>query len=122
MQVIQEKKNPMIIGQVSKKPVNTESIEAMTPETDRPVRGTFKNLESPGNMGFVGCLLYKGMPYWQKWFDDGEEATIPLSVARHINENTSYPIQAYLLDSKGNYMKGTGKIVQRYQFVSTDFS
>ncbi len=122
MQTVQVSKKPIIIGQRSKVPVNLDSIEAMTAETDRMVKGKFKNLEAPGQPGFVAGLFYRGMPYWQKWFDDGEEAEIPLSIARHINENTKYPVQGYILDSNGNYIKGTGREVSRYEFISTEFA
>lgn len=111
----------MYVGAKSNKPVNKDSIEAMTKATDRMVKGIFKNLECPNQPGFVGCRMYKDQPVFQKWFRDGEEAEIPLSVARHINENTSYDVHGYLLDSDGHYIKGTGRNVQRYEFVSMDF-
>ncbi len=114
-------KPAMYVGTRSTEPVNTESIEAMTKETDRMVKGIFKNLECPNQPAFVGCRMYKGQPIFQKWFQDGEEAEIPLSVARHINENTSYNVNGYLLDSDGNYIKGSGREVQRYAFNSIDF-
>lgn len=113
--------SPFIVGQQSKKVQNPDSIEAMTPEKDKMVSGVFKNLECPGQPGFVGCRLYRGQNYWQKWFHDGEEATIPLSIARHINTNTKYPIHSFILDEKGNYIKGTGQMRQRYEFVSKEF-
>ncbi len=115
-------KAALYVGNQSKKPVNKDSIEAMTKATDKMVKGIFKNLECPGQTGFVACRMYKDQPVFQKWFEDGEEAEIPLSVARHINENTSYPVHGYLLDAGGQYVKGTGRIVQRYEFVSMDFS
>lgn len=100
---------------------NPDSIEAMTADTDRIVKGTFKNLENPGHPGYVGCRLYKGQEIFQKTFMDGEEAEIPLSVARFINEQTQYPIHGFLLDEKGNYVKGTGSMKQRYQFTPSEF-
>lgn len=123
MQTIKTNLNQQHIwmGNVSKVPVNTDSIEAMTAEKDHMVSGIFKNLECPGQPGYVCCRIYKGQPIFQKWFDDGEETVIPLSVARHINQNTQYPIHSYLLDEKGNYIKGTGVMKQRFQFVSKDY-
>jgi len=111
----------LYIGNFSKKPVNKESIEAMKKEDDRMVKGVFKNLENPGQDAYIACKLYKGQPLFSKWFMDGEEAEIPLSVARHINQNTQYPVHGYLLDEKGNHVKGTGRMVQRYQFISREF-
>lgn len=114
-------KNALYIGKRSTKPVNKDSIEAMKGEEDKMVSGVFKNLENPGQDAYIACRLYKGQPLFSKWFQDGEEALIPLSVARHINQNTQYPVHSYLLDEKGNHIKGTGKMVQRYQFSSKDF-
>lgn len=115
------KKTALYIGSASKKPVNKDSIEAMKKEDDKMVSGTFKNLENPGQDGYVACKIYKGQPLFSKWFQDGEEATIPLSVARHINQNAQYAVHGFLLDDKGNQIKGTGRMVQRYQFVSREF-
>lgn len=112
----------LYIGNTSKVPVNTDSIEAMKPEDDHMVKGRFKNLESPGQPGYICCKVYKGQPLFSKWFDHDEEAEIPLSVARFINTRTEYPIHSYLLNEKGQHIKGTGRMVQRYQFVSREFN
>ena len=109
------------VGGGSIKPVNTESIEAMTAEKDKMVSGVFKNLESPGQPGTVTCRMYKGQPIFTKTFFDGEISTIPLSVARFINTRTSYTKHAYELDAKGDHKKTNGQVVNRYQFVSRDF-
>lgn len=112
----------MYVGAQSKTIQNPESIEAMTPEDDKMVTGVFKNRENPGQPAYIGCRLYKGQPIYQRTFWDGEEAEIPYSVARFINEYTQYPRHNYLLDEKGNYIKGTGDMVKRYEFVPTKFS
>ena len=114
-------KPALYVGAQSKKPVNKDSIEAMTKEKDRMVKGIFKNLECPNQPAFVGCRMYKDQPIFQKWFNDGEQTEIPLSVARHINENTTYSVHGYLLDCNGDYIKGAGRQVQRYAFTSIDF-
>lgn len=120
--VVKNPQKAMYIGNTSSKPVNTDSLEAMTRDKDKKVHGVFKNLENPGQSGYICCRIYKGQPIFSKWFNDGEEAEIPLSVARFINTRTEYPIHGYLLDKDGNYIKGTGRTVQRYQFVSKDFN
>jgi len=120
--VVKDRKEAIYIGRVSNEIVNKDSLEAMTKEEDKKVKGTFKNLENPGQSGYVCCKIYKDQPVFSKWFDDGEEAEIPLSVAKFINTRTQYPVHKYQLDEDGNYTKSTGRIVQRYQFVSKDFS
>lgn len=109
------------IGNVSKKAVNKDSIEAMTDKDDRMVTGMFKNLENRGDVGFIACRYRKGQPIFVKKFFDGEIATIPLSVARHINQRCKYEKHGYELDDKGNHKKVVSNLVQRYEFVSTDY-
>jgi hypothetical protein len=100
--------------------VNPDSIEAMTPETDRMVHGTFVNVEYPGQTAKVCCRYYKGQNYFEKVFEDGEDYTIPLSVARHINERCFHEQHSFLQDERGQPLK-SGKKVFRYKFHSSSF-
>lgn len=122
MQIVKEIQKPFIVGQRSTKVQRPDSIEAMTPDTDRMVKGVFRNRENPGQSAYVGCRLYKGQNFWSKWFQDGEEAVIPYSVARHINENTKHEKHAHILDKDGRPMKAVGELTPRYEFVPSDFS
>lgn len=110
-------KVPLIHARISKTPVNKDSIEAITPETDKKVTGVFVNVEYPGQAAKVSARLYKGMQYFCKVFEDGEKATIPLSVARFINERIFYEEHTNILDSLGNPIKGTKKKA-RYKFMA----
>jgi hypothetical protein len=103
--------------QQNKTAVNTDSIEAMTPETDKKVKGTFVNIECPGQPAKICGLYYKGMSYFEKTFEDGEKCTIPLSVARFINERCNYDQHSYILDDRGTPIKSQ-KAVPRYKFTS----
>ena len=98
------------------KPVNTESIEAMTPEKDRSVTGTFVNIECPGQPQKVCGIYYKGMKYFEKVFEDNQIYSIPLSVARWINERIYHEQHNYLVDEKGNPIKG-GRKQARCKFI-----
>lgn len=106
---------------INKNPVNKTSIEAMTPETDRMVTGIFKNIECPGQPGFVCMRLYKGMQVFSKTMIDGQTYTIPLSVARQINQSVKYKKDKYLLDEQGNSVKGDDVPLDRFAFVSMEF-
>lgn len=108
------KKN--IISFRSKTPVNKDSIEAMTPETDKKVTGQFINIECPGQDAAISCRYYKGQPLYTQAMKDGEEYTLPLSVARHINERCYTEPHSYLIDEKGNPIK-TGQKKPRYKFI-----
>ena len=102
---------------ISHTAVNKESIESLTPETDKKVTGVFVNVEYPGQTAKVCARLYKGMPYFCRTFEDGERATIPLSVARMINERIGYEIHSHLIDEEGRPLKGS-KIKCRYKFMA----
>ena len=110
------KKDPLVHMKINKTPVNTESIEAMTLDSDKKVTGTFVNIECPGQPGKVCGKYYKHMPYFSKTFEDGERTTIPHSVARWINERSGYDQHSYLQDERGNPIK-TGKKQPRYKFM-----
>ena len=113
---VETRVNPLVSKRINRTPVNTESIEAMTPETDRPVRGTFINIECPGQPGTVCCKLYKGMQYFSETMLDGGSYTIPYSVARFINERCMAYKHSYLTDDKGNPIK-ENKATPRYKFI-----
>lgn len=110
-----------VAGPVNMTPVNKESIEAMTPQTDKKVTGTFVNIECQGQPAKISGLYYKGMPYFSQVFEDGKKYTIPLSVARFINERISYEQHSYLQDAEGNPLK-TGKHVSRYKFMVESYA
>lgn len=101
---------------ISRQVKNPDSIEAMTRETDKMVTGTFVNIETPGQPGKVSCKLYRGQEYFSKTFEDDERCTIPLSVARFINERVNHSQHTHLLDEKGNPIKSDKKI-PRYKFM-----
>lgn len=108
---------PMLINpRISRSPVNTDSIEALKPSTDRKVKGTFVNVETPGQPAKICGRFYKGQEYFTKVFQDNEKCEIPLSIARFINERCVYETHSYLQDEKGNPIK-TGKFVARYKFM-----
>ena len=98
-----------------------EKVEAAYKEDSKLVKGIFKNLESPGADASFAYRGYKAEPTRVYSFFDGEEDTIPLGVARHINRQCKYTKSAYLVDKNGQPMVGAGKPTQRYEFISTDF-
>jgi len=111
-----KEKTPLIHSKINKTPVNTDSIEAMTPDKDKKVYGKFLNIEYPGQTAKICCRLYRGMPYFQMTMVDGETYTIPLSVARFINERIHYEPHHFMRDEKGNEIKGQ-KSMPRYKFI-----
>lgn len=102
---------------LKKIPINLDSIEAMTPETDSMVNGTFVNVECPGQPAKVCGKFYKGMQYFEKTFEDNEVATIPKSVARFINERCKLDQHHYILDAQGAPTKAS-RGISRYKFMA----
>jgi len=99
----------------------SEKVEAARKEDSKMVKGVFTNRESSGGDLTFAYRGYKGDPIRVYHFIDGEEYTIPLGVARHINRQCKYTKSAHLVDKNGKPMIGAGKPVQRYEFISTDF-
>jgi hypothetical protein len=109
-------RSPLVHSKINKTPVNTDSIESLTKATDRAVVGTFVNIECPGQPAKICCKYYKEQEFYSKTFEDGQKYTVPLSVARHINERCFYEPHTYLQDEKGNPLK-SGKKLPRYKFT-----
>ena len=107
---------PLIHGMIKKTPVNVDSIEGMTRETDKMVTGTFVNVECPGQPAKICNKFYKKMEYFHKVMEDGERYTIPLSVARFINERCCRDVHGFILDANGNPLKSL-KAIARYKFM-----
>jgi hypothetical protein len=112
----EERKDPLIHRKINRKAVNTNSVYAMTKETDYNVRGQYVNVEYPGLSQKISVKLYKDMPYFNETLIDGQTTVIPLSVARFINEDLGYDMHSYLQDEKGNPIK-TGKKIPRGKFI-----
>lgn len=105
-----EKKSLNLTAPLSREAVNKDSIEGMTKETDKKVKGTFVNIECPGQTFSVTTKLYKGMNLFKKVFRDQERCEIPLSVARYINERLFYTKHKHQQDEKGESVKGEDRI------------
>lgn len=110
-------KSPLVHSKINKTIVNKDSIEAITPETDHPVSGTFVNIECPGQPAKICGKYYKGMQYFSQVFNDNEKCTIPISVARFINERCFYDQHSHILDDQGHPIK-SGKKIPRYKFTA----
>jgi len=118
MQIISPESHahPLIHQRISRKPVNLDSIEAMTPEKDKMIVGTFLNIEYPGQSAAICCKYYKGQQYFKQVMQDGVQYKIPLSVCRHINERCFHEPHSYLTDEKGSPIKSSKKVF-RYKFI-----
>lgn len=86
------------------------------------VRGVFRFAEVPGgSMSFV-FKKYKEDPVERFDLVDGEIYTLPLGVAKHLNNNLWYPQHAHAVDGNGNPIAIIGKKVRRATFQSLEFT
>ncbi len=99
----------------------SEKIEKDKIENSKLVKGVFKNSECPGGDVTFAYRMYKGDPVRTYHFVDGQEYTIPLGVARHINRQCKYKKSKYLIDKDGNKIIGRDTPIERYQFISQDY-
>ena len=98
-----------------------ELREKMRDEDSKPVTGIFKNIEVPGGDLEFTYRKYKEDPYRSYRFEDGKEYTVPLGVAKHINQMTKVKRHSYLVNQEGKKISGVGSYRQRYQFLSKEF-
>lgn len=97
------------------------NLQYMRDKDREMVKGIFRFHEVPnGEMSFT-VLLHRGDQLKNYTLRDGEIATIPLGVAKHLNHNLWYPIHGYSSDENGKpSMKVTQKI-RRCSFQSLEF-
>jgi len=86
-----------------------------------PVRGIFRFYEVPGgSMDFV-FRKYKEDPIEKYSFVDGQMYTIPLGVAKHVENDMWYPVHHYTQDDGGRPSQRIGQKVKRAGFQSLEF-
>jgi len=101
-----------------------EDLRQKARDTDiKMVTGIFKNIEVPkGDVSFT-YRIYKEDNYQTYHLEDGKTYTIPLGVAKYINNMTAVPEREYAINEKGEKQLYT--IIkskrQRYQFLSTEY-
>jgi len=109
----------------------SELVERHRKEDSKLVKGIFRDIECPGGDVEFIYRKYKGDDIVKYHFVDGVEYEIPLGVAKHINNNCKYARKQYrgtadsgilTKGSNGQWTPIPGKAIERYQFVSHDFT
>lgn len=85
------------------------------------VRGIFKFYEVPGGLMEFMFKKYKDDKLEKYSLVDGQIYTIPLGVAKHLNNNCWYPVHAYAQDESGKTSVKIGQKVKRCGFQSLEF-
>lgn len=107
------------------KNVETKPVDAVfTLQRDKDaekVKGVFKFYEVPGGqMDFV-YRKYKGEKPAKYSMIDGQVYTIPLGVAKHLNNDCWYPVHDYRMDENGQQAQRVTQKVKRCGFQSLEF-
>lgn len=90
------------------------------------VTGVFRDLEvGPGGNIRFSARKYPWDPIMDFHFIDGQTYTIPLWVARHLNEDCKYPVYRHNVDPSAKEGEKVKQIVgqwnHRFAFVSSEF-
>jgi hypothetical protein len=120
---VQWKKAKEVQAQVRADSPDDDKVYRMWKEESRLVKGVFRCMEPAG-----GCVRFCFRKYkWDpvQWYTmyDGETYEVPLSVARHLNQNCNVPVHSHVLDSQGKpTLDVKGKTRSRMNFESTLFA
>lgn len=96
--------------------IQKERLELERIKENKKVRGKFVFNEVPGGELVFPFRKYKkdGVKHYR--FVDGEIYTVPLCVAKHLNENGCYPVHQRTVDRDGKSRVDIGKKVHRFSF------
>ena len=98
-----------------------ESLRYQRDKDRQPVKGIFRFYEVPGGSLGFNFKKYKGDPVARYDLVDGQIYTLPLGVAKHLNNNGQYPIHQHMKDEAGNVSMRIGQKVNRFGFQSLEF-
>lgn len=100
-----------------------DKARAMWKEESRLVKGIFRCHEPSGGSVQFSFRKYKWDPTRKYTMRDGEVYEVPLSVARHLNQNCNYAVHSHILGADGRpTVDRGGKMRSRMNFESTEFS
>ncbi len=85
------------------------------------VKGVFKYYEVPGGVVEFCFKKYEQDPLEKFTMYDGQVYTIPLGVAKHLNNNTWYPVHEYGRNEDGSALQRIGQKIRRMAFQSLEF-
>ena len=98
-----------------------EEMREAREKDHKMVEGIFRSYEPRGGSVTFSFKKYKGDEVLKYTLTDGEIYTIPLMVAKHLNQDCYYPVHSHVLDANGNPSVEVGKKVQRCSFDSLEF-
>ena len=101
--------------------ISDEEMRQAREKDHKMVKGIFRCYEPRGGSVTFSFKKYKGDEVLKYTLVDGDIYTIPLMVAKHLNQDCFYPVHSHVLDANGNPSVEVGKKVQRCSFDSLEF-
>jgi len=103
------------------KKLTPEDLRKMRDKDLRMVKGIFRCFEPVGGSFTFSFKKYKDVDTLTMTLNDGEQYELPLMVAKHLNQNCSYPVHSHVMDINGNPTVDVGRKVKRCSFESLEF-
>jgi len=85
------------------------------------VKGIFRFYEVPGGTMAFTFKKYKEDPTENYTMVDGQVYSVPLGVAKHLNQNGWYPRHAYHMDEGNKAVQRVTEKIRRFSFQSLEF-
>jgi hypothetical protein len=85
------------------------------------VKGIFRFHEVPGGVMEFAFKKWKQDPVEKFVMKDGMIYTVPLGVAKHLNQNCWYPVHGFMTDENGQPSPKVQQKVRRCSFQSLEF-
>lgn len=105
-----------------KEPITADKKLEMMRDRDREmVKGVFKFYEVPGGLMSFVFKKYKKDPVEKFDLIDGHVYTIPLGVAKHLNNDCWYPMHENAVDENGKSIVRVSEKIRRCGFQSLEF-
>jgi hypothetical protein len=111
------------------KRLTASDLAKMAQHDSQMVRGRFNYIENKGGKFKCSQKFGKGFRLFRETFIDGHEYTIPLGVAKYINNKCRYPRLQPAIDDKGREIPNTSVEVQVqraefsiYEFITPDMA
>jgi len=102
--------------------LSAEELKKMIEKDHKMVKGKFICFEPRGGSMSFSFKKYPGDQVLFYTMKDGEVRTVPLMVAKHLNNDCNYPVHSHVLDANGNPSVQVGRKVKRCSFESLEFS
>ena len=101
--------------------VDKKSLAYQSGKDKEMVKGMFKFYEVPGGSMAFMYRKYKGEKPERYSMVDEDTYTIPLGVAKHLNNDCWYPVHTYATDENGKPSQKVSQKVKRCGFQSLEF-